>query len=84
MPPLLFSMSLTRNFLLQDDVVTKPFRINELLPKMLEVIQRVKMNDIQHISTESTGLNDTGSSNTSAASTGLGYSTLAGTSGYPT
>ena len=79
--PFYSSMIVTHNFLPQDEVVTKPFRINELLPKMLKVIQRLKMNDIRRISTESAGSNGTGFSNTSAASTGSGYFTMASISG---
>jgi hypothetical protein len=66
--------------LLQEEVVAKPFRINELLPKMREVMQRVKMNDIPRIPTEFVGSNSAGVSNTSAASMGSGYSTLTSSS----
>jgi len=73
-------MTLIHNLLLQEEVVAKPFRINELLPKMREVMQRVKTNDIPRISTESVGSNSAGFSNTSAASMGSGYSTLTSSS----
>jgi DNA-binding response OmpR family regulator len=75
------SMILTHNLLLQDEVITKPFLNNELLPKMREVIQRVKTNDIRCVSTESVGSNSAVFLSTSAALTGSGYSTLTNSSG---
>ncbi|KAF2712760.1 hypothetical protein K504DRAFT_427362 [Pleomassaria siparia CBS 279.74] len=45
-----------------DEVVTKPFRINELIPKMFETIQKIKASEARKLSTDSNDSNGSGTS----------------------